>query len=307
MKKIFISLLATAALAGCSGNEENLAIDDGRPVPIELNAGVNTFSRAAISTGNKISNIGIAGWEAAVNNANYEADPTWHTHLSTTASMDMHGVEWLEQQYYNASENIYTYMKAWHPCGDFNDNRIVNNKVSFSNDGTVDVMMADVVWGSKTQKVNKPLEFKHMTSQIQFKVQKGDGLTGGTKIQKIVIKNAQLPTGFDISKAYTDAEAITYAEPADLQVPSLNNNQEIVANASTAGAPVMIRPTGNKSFEINVKTSGATYTDQTVTLDSEKMEAGYAYTITLTFGQAGLALTATVDEWKSATGGAQLQ
>lgn len=307
MKKIFISLLATAALAGCSGNEENLAIDDGRPVPIELNAGVNTLSRAVISSGSEISNIGIAGWEAKENAADYTAEYTWHTHLSTTASTTAHNVTWDTQQYYNASEDIYTYMKAWHPCGDFKTSPIVNNKVTFTNNGTVDVMMANVVKGNKAHKVDGPLVFKHKTSQIKFNVKKGTGLTEGTKIQKIVIKNAQLPTGFDISKDYTNPDAITYAEAADLQIPNLNSNQ-VIGDEASAGDPVMIRPTGTNDFLIDVTTSGATYTDCKVTLTGgAQMSEGYAYTITLTFGQAGLELTAIVDEWKSATGGAELQ
>lgn len=307
MKKIFISLLATAALAGCSGNEENLAIDDGRRVPIELNAGVNTLSRAVISSGSDISNIGIAGWEAKENAADYTAKYTWHTHLSTTASTSAHNVTWLAQQYYNADETLYTHMKAWYPCGDFVTSPIENNKVTFSNDGTVDVMMADVVKGNKILGVSGPLQFKHKTSQIKFKVKKGTGLTDGTKIQKIVIKDAQLPTGFDISKPYIDADVITYAEAADLLIPNLNSNQ-VIGDEASAGDPVMIRPTGTNDFLIDVTTSGATYTDCKVTLTSgAKMNEGYAYTITLTFGQAGLELTAIVDEWKSATGGAELQ
>lgn len=307
MKKIFISLLATAALAGCSGNEENLAIDDGRPVPIELNAGVNTLSRAVISSGSEISNIGIAGWEAKENDAKYTTEPTWHTHLTTTANTSAHNVTWLAQQYYNADETIYTHMKAWHPCGDFVTSPIENNKVTFSNDGTVDVMMADVVKGNKTLGVSGPLQFKHKTSQIKFKVKKGTGLTDGTKIQKIVIKDAHLPTGFDISQDYKTPDAITYAEAADLQIPNLNSNQ-VIGDEAPVGDPVMIRPTGTNDFLIDVTTSGATYKDCKVTLTGgAKMDEGYSYTITLTFGQAGLELTAIVDEWKSATGGAELQ
>lgn len=308
MKKIFISLLATATLAGCSGNEENLAIDDGRPVPIELNAGVNTLSRAVISPGNDISNIGIAGWEAEEGQAKCTDPYTWHTHLTTTASTTAHNVTWLAQQYYNADATIYTHMKAWYPCGDFVTSPIENNKVTFSNDGTVDVMMADVVKGNKTLGVSGPLQFKHKTSQIKFKVKKGTGLTDGTKIKKIVIKDAQLPTGFDISQDYKTSDAITYADAADLQIPNLNSNQ-VIGDEASAGNPVMIRPTGSKTFKIDVETSGATYKDCEVTLTGEGaiMSEGYAYTITLTFGQAGLELTATVDEWKSATGGAELQ
>lgn len=307
MKKNFISLLAIAVLAGCSGNEENAAIDDGRLVPIELNAGVNALSRAVIASGSEITNIGIAGWEAEEGKVNYAQTYTWHTHLTTTASTTAHNVTWKDQQYYNADENMYTYMKAWYPCGDFKTSLIVDNKVKFSNDGTVDVMMADVVYGSKTDKASGSLQFKHMTSQIKFNVKKGTGLAEGVQIKKIIIKKAQLPTGFDISKAYSDADAISYADKADLQIPSINSNQ-VIGDEAQAGDPVMIRPTGGNTFTIDVETSETTYENCAVTLSGDAvMSAGYVYTITLTFGHAGLELTATVEDWKPATGSAELQ
>lgn len=307
MKKNFISLLAIAVLAGCSGNEENPAIDNGHLVPIELNVGVNVLSRAPIASNDEITNIGIAGWEAEVGKVNYTGEYTWHTHLSTTASTTAQNVKWTVQQYYNADENIYTYMKAWYPCGDFQTSPIKDNKVTFSNDGTVDVMMANIVYGSKIHRENASLQFSHMTSQIKFNVKKGTGLTEGTKIERIVIKDAQFPIGFDISKDYSDPNAITYSEKADLSVPHINNNQ-VIGDEAQAGAPVMIRPTGSNTFTIDVETSETTYTNCTVKLTgSINMEKGYAYTITLTFGHAGLELTATVEEWKTAAGSADLQ
>lgn len=307
MKKNFISLLAIAVLAGCSGNEENAAIDDGRLVPIELNAGVNALSRAVIASGSEITNIGIAGWEAEEGKVNYAQTYTWHTHLTTTASTTAHNVTWKEQQYYNADENMYTYMKAWYPCGDFNTSPIKDNKVTFSNDGTVDVMMANIVYGSKIHKASGSLQFQHMTSQIKFNVKKGTGLTEGTKIEGIVIKDAQYPIGFDISRDYSEPNAITYSGTADLPVPHINSNQ-VIGDEAQAGDPVMIRPTGGNTFTIDVETSETTYENCAVTLTGGvKMEKGYVYTITLTFGHAGLELTATVDEWIPATGSAELQ
>lgn len=305
MKKIFISLLATAALVGCSDKDENLVIDDNRPVPIELGAGVNILSRAVIDNGSKIENIGIAGWEASENKNDFTDAPTWHTHLiiesanSTTAQ----AVTWVEQQYYSYEANTYTHMKAWYPCGE----KLENNKVTIENDGTVDVLMADIIKGSKSNKVSPPLQFKHMTSQIKFKVQAGKGLDEGTKIQKIVIKNAQLPKGFDISKAFSDADAITYSDESDLVIPNVTE-QEITSTVTDAGSPVMIRPTNATSFLVDVTTTGTTYKNCEVTLDnSATLKAGFACTVTLTFTQAELQLTATVDQWETGTGGATME
>lgn len=310
MKKIFISLLIATALVGCSDNNENLIIDDNRLVPIELGAGVNMLSRAAIVNGSKIENIGIAGWVAEKDQAVYTKAPDWHTHLTIGAANDeiAQSVVWLKQQYYAQGVDEYTHMKAWHPCGNFTDKKLENNKVEIDNDGTVDVLMADIIKGSKTEKVSTPLLFKHVTSQIKFKVQAGTGLAEGTKIEKIIIKNAQFPKGFDISKAFSDADAITYSDVADLQIPDVNSNQEIVSTAADAGSPVMIRPTNATSFLVDVTTSGTTYENCTVTLDGgATLKAGFACTVTLTFGQAGLLLTALVDNWDTGTGGASME
>lgn len=310
MKKIFISLLTAAALVGCSDKDENLVIDDNRPVPIELGAGVNMLSRAAIGNGSRIENIGIAGWVAEKDQADYSEAPDWHTHLTieSASSTTAQSVVWLEQQYYAQEATHYTHMKAWHPCGNFTDKKLVDNRVEIDNDGTVDVLMANIIKGSKSDKASTPLQFKHMTSQIKFKVQAGTGLDKGTTINKIVIKDAQFPKGFDISKAFSNADAITYSDAADLQIPNVNTAQEITTTAADAGDPVMIRPTNATSFFVDVTTSGTTYENCKVTLDGNAtLKAGFACTVTLTFGQAGLQLTALVDQWETGTGGATME
>lgn len=310
MKKIFISLLATAALVGCSDNNEILNPNDNGLVPIELDAGVNMLSRAAIVNGSKIENIGIAGWVDEKDQAVYSKAPDWHTHLTieSASSTTAQSVVWLKQQYYAQEATHYTHMKAWHPCGNFTDKKLENNKVEIENNGTVDVLMANIIKGSKNDKVSTPLQFKHVTSQIKFKVQAGTGLDEGTTIKKIVIKNAQFPKGFDISQEFSDADAITYSGVADLQIPDVNTAQEITTTAADAGSPVMIRPTNATSFLVDVTTSGTTYENCTVTLDGgATLKAGFACTVTLTFGQAGLQLTALVDKWETGTGGATME
>lgn len=310
MKKIFISLWAAVALIGCSDKNEGLVIDDDGLMPIELSAGINMLSRAPINDGTRIEGIGIAGWEAEEDQADYTSSPTWHTHLNigSASHETAQAVTWRDQKYYNSNPTLYTHMKAWYPCGNFTDRKLENNKVAIDNPhGLVDVLMAPIIKGSKTDKAGN-LQFKHMTTQIKFKVMAGTGLTEGTKINKIVIKNAQLPKGFDISKPITDADAITYGEAADLDIPEVNTNQVIGSTSADAGSAVMIRPTNATTFNIDVTTSATTYSNCTVSLDGNaKLEAGYAFTVTLTFGQAGLQLTALVDEWKAGTGGTTME
>lgn len=299
--------LGLSVLAGCSkeyaGNNDNEAL-----VPIELGAGVNVISRAVISSGSEVK-AGIAGWEAA-SAPTYADAPSWGGSgdlevITTTANETAQSVSWTAQRYY-APDGKTTYMKAWSPAGTFS----TGNTVSFANtDGSVDVLLAPVVSGSKTSKVSTPLAFRHMTSQIKFSVKKGEGLAEGTKIESITIKDAQLPTGFDLKKGIDEDGAVTYAAAADLTVPNIDGSKEI--SNTTAGDPVgdavMIKPIASKTFTVDITTNNASYTNKTVTVTTDQVLAGYAYEITLTFGQAGIELTATVADWKTASGSAEIQ
>lgn len=307
MKRTFTLLLGLAVLAGCS-KEERGNNDNGALVPIELGAGVNVISRAVISTGSEVK-AGIAGWVAA-SAPTYAETPGWGGSddlevITTKANETAQSVSWTTQRYY-APDGKTTYMKAWSPAGTFS----TDNTVSFTNtDGSVDVLLAPVVSGSKTAKVSTPLAFEHMTSQIKFSVKKGEGLAEGTKIESITIKNAQFPTGFDLKKGIDEDGAVTYAAAADLTVPNIDDTKEITN--TTAGDPVgdavMIKPIASKTFTVDIATNNASYANKTVTVTTDQVLAGYAYEITLTFGQAGVELTATVAEWKTATGSAEIQ
>ncbi len=299
--------LGLSVLAGCSkeyaGNNDNGAL-----VPIELGAGVNVISRAVISSGSEVK-AGIAGWEAA-SAPTYAETPSWGGNndsevITTKANETAQSVSWTSQRYY-APDGKTTYMKAWSPAGTFS----TGNTVSFTNtDGSVDVLLAPVVSGSKTGKVSDPLAFRHMTSQIKFSVKKGEGLTEGTKITSITIKNAQLPTGFDLKKGIDDDGAVTYAAAADLTVPKIDGSQEIsnAAAGDPVGDAVMVKPIASKTFTVDITTNNASYANKTVTVSTDQVLAGYAYEITLTFGQAGIELTATVADWKTASGSAEIQ
>ena len=309
MKRNFTLLLGLglSVLAGCS-KEYAGSNDNGALVPIELGAGVNVISRAVISTGSEVK-AGIAGWETA-SAPTYAGTPSWGGSddlevITTTASETAQNVSWTTPRYY-APGGETTYMKAWSPAGTFS----TDNTVSFANtDGSVDVLLAPVVSGSKTSKVSAPLAFKHMASQIKFSVKKGVGLAEGTKIASITIKNAQLPTGFDLKKGIDEDGVVTYAAAADLTVPNIDGSKEI-SNAiagDPVGDAVMIKPIASKTFTVDIATNNASYANKTVTVTTDQVLAGYAYEITLTFGQAGIELTATMADWKTAAGSAEIQ
>lgn len=299
--QILLSFLAAGVLfSGCSKNESGDPSDGGR-VPIRLGSGVATVSKAPVTDGTQFT-AGIAGWENT-STETYAAAPLWNTTIQTTANATTaQAVTWTAPQYYNADENMTTYMKAWHPAG-----TLSGTSVTFPNtDGSVDALLAPVVSGTKLNKDGKVLAFAHQTAQINFKVKAGTGLDATTKLRSIKIKSVQLPTGFDLKK--TGAAAVTYATAADLTVPGITSDATTISGTETSvGNPVMIKPITGNTFSIDVETNNATYTGKTVTVTGANIEAGTAYDVTLTFTQSTIELKATVTAWKDATGSANLE
>lgn len=303
--RILLSFLAAGVLlSGCSKNESGDPSDGGRAV-IRLGSGVATVSKAPVNDGTQFT-AGIAGWENTATET-YAAAPLWNTTIQTTANAEEgQAVTWTATQYYNADEGTTTYMKAWHPAG-----TLSGTSVTFGNtDGSVDALLAPVVSGTKLTKddPDKVLAFAHRTAQINFKVQAGAGLAANTTLRSIKIKNAQLPTGFDLTQEITADDVVTYSTAADLTVPGITADAVTIAEtAASAGNPVMIKPISGNTFSIDVETNNATYTGQTVTVTGTNVEAGTAYDVTLTFGQSGITLKATVTDWKKETGSADIK
>lgn len=300
--RILLSFLAAGVLlSGCSKNESGDPSDGGRAA-IRLGSGVAMVSKAPVTSGTQFT-AGIAGWENT-DAETYAAAPLWNTTIQTTANaIDGQNVTWTKQYYYNADENKTTYMKAWYPAG-----TLSGTTVTFSNtDGSVDALLAPVVSGTKEDKDGKVLAFAHQTAQINFKVKAGTGLAENTTLRSIKIKDAHLPKGFDLKK--TDADAVIYGGAADLPVPLKTNDLVIgtTAEGDDASNPVMIKPITGNTFTIDVVTSNATYTGQTVTVTGTNVAAGTAYDVMLTFGQSGITLKATVTDWKKETGSADIE
>lgn len=294
-------MLALAALAGCSKSESGNA-SFGDDVPVTLSAGIATGSiapdsRAVVETGAAFT-AGVAGWETSDVPA-YGSAAEWYTTAGITASTVAQQVSPATPQVYNANNGIKTYMKAWQPAG-----APANGAVTFSNtDGTVDVLLAGPISGSKNDNTGKVLQFTHKSTQLKFKVVADASLAAGTTIRKISVLNAEIPTGIDLT-----SDAVTYAAAAMLDVPGIPADKEISTTAAVVGEPVMIRPMSGNTVTLRIETSSATFERVTATIDDDtNFVEGKAYTITLTFKQQSLSLTATVAEWTKGSGSAEVE
>ncbi len=303
MKKIIISLLAAGVLSvGCSKEENGSSADR---TPIRLGVGLRSMSstKAPVVNDDQVT-FGIAGWENSQSETYVDA-PLWNTLLSTTASATAQSVTWVNQKYWHADQNVTTYMKAWYPQGSLS-----GTAVTFANTkGDQDALLAPVVSGNKWDKDGKTVAFRHMTTQLNFKVKSGEGLEAGTKLRSITLKSVQLPTGFDLTKAIDADGAVTYAAAADLAVSGITSDAVTIGTtAQEVGEPVMIRPIAGTTFKVDVVTNKATYIDQVVTVkNASNVEAGSSFTIELEFTQVGIGLTASITPWVEKEGWAIIE
>lgn len=293
MKRLAIAVLAIAALAGCT---ENISQPKGNPeggaVPVTLSAGIGTDvpmnapTKAPVeSTDNFIAAVG--GWTTN-GTVDYAQDTTWFSRTSSIAGNAKQApVTLTPAQVYEPDDAYKTYMKAWYP-----DSLPTGGEVSFSNaDGSVDVMLASEIVGSKWDKEGKELVFNHLTTQLKFNLV-DKSLVLPTTVEYIRIKGAELPVGIDLT-----ADALICSPAADLDVPEAAG-VAITEEGVLAGQPVMIRPMDGNTVTLDIKTDNALYEGVTATIDGDaSFLPGKAYTITLNFIQEEVELTATVTEW----------
>ena len=305
--QVFLSLLAAGVLlAGCSKSEneggEGPVHGDGQLVAIRLSSGIGDAAKAgskAPVTAEAPATVPIEGWENT-EAAAYAGASTWQSTAAVTVSETAAAITLSPVQYYNADENIKTYIKGWYP-----QVASADGEVTFTNtDGTVDVLYATEVSGDKNTEVDQPLVFNHKSAQLVFKVVKGEGLAAGTKIKTIKVKNTAIPTSLTLS-----SNTVNYTDMAELEVPNVTV-AEIGETAAVAGDPLMVKPVDdNTTVTLYIETTAddgstvaATYDDVALTTSDGKLTEGSAYTVTLTFKQAGISLEANITPWTEATG-----
>lgn len=301
IRKPLCLLLAAASLCACSKSESGEQLSGGDA--IRLSAGLpsaSVQSKAPINSGDTFTPA-VAGWESTAA-ASYTAAPTWNTTTSEiTASTTAQEVELTAPQVYNANGAVKTYMKAWYPQGELN-NGVVSfmGDPKYADDGTVDVLLASEVSGSKSDRENKVLAFEHLTTQLKFVVKAGTGLAEGTKLTKIELKNVDVPSGINLA-----TNALLTSSKNALSVPGIDGNLVIGTTAAgdDAGSPLMIAPPTGKTVTLKVTTSAAEFDNIVATIDNDdNFQAGKAYTIMLTFSQKNIELSATLAEWSDGAG-----
>lgn len=289
------ALLCATIFAGCSKSEE--AVNNG--FAIRLSAGIqNTVNRAAVNDGDKFI-AQVAGWEVASGVTKDYATPSkWITTAEITADETAGNVVLAEGQFYNPTETTRTYLKAWHPQGE-----PVNGMVSFSSDGTLDVMLASEVVGSAADNKVKNINFRHKLTQLKFELL-GDQTyaQNAISVKSITILDARLPNGLDLA-----TDEVKYAGAGALTVPGIDAPQVLTTQKMPIGHSVMVEPFVGNTFKVDVVTNNGykdtTYPGITITIDKDvTFVEGRVYTICLIFNAPGISVSAAVTPWTTGTG-----
>ena len=166
-------------------------------------------------------------------------------------------------------------------------------------DGTQDIMCADPVTGGRTTKPNA-LKFKHVLTQLHFKIEDVNRDLKDYEIRNIVFQNANTVAPLNIETGVFGE----WSAPAELEVPGIKGEGIIFdggdSHSMAVGQPIMLQP-GLDSFLLRVETSGGTYSNVAIKPAggaSAKFESGRSYEITLLIDeQAEILVSATVRDW----------
>lgn len=304
MKNLVLSMLAIAsitAMNSCSSESDPIdeAINAGNQekVEIKLSAGVVGIETKAPITTNDDFTPSIVSWNVKTKPETTTA-PTWTTTSTAAIKGNASGVkiELKDKKYYEGDATLHSFIRGYYPTGTLTD-----GTVAFTNTtGEEDVMMTDIVdAGTRTDNITAELVFTHKLSQLNFKVLKDATLPTEVTLTSIAIKEAELPTGFDIVTG-----TITYAAPADLTVPGITTQK--IGTEASAGNAVMIKPLSTTNITLDIVTSQGEFKNVPVTVEAADTKGGTSYTITLTFKQKEVATTASVTDWTQKTGSGEV-
>lgn len=300
-------------LASCSTKQE-LEMRPSDDTVIRLGVADKVGSRAAVNNLSDLAeegdNVGIYGVEVA--SATSRPGDGWGNTLpmdnvrTTAVDAETGAISWTGIYYYPMDRTHFVKFCAYYPYAaegsGFSVVAPAAGKAPVLNcklDGTQDVMCAGPVTGGRG--VNPPaLQFKHVLTQLCFKIEDVNRDLKDYEIRNIVFQNANTVAPLNIETGVFGA----WSAPAELEVPGIKGEGIIFdggdSHSMAVGEPIMLQP-GLGSFLLRVETSGGTYPNVEIKPTggaSAKFESGHSYVITLLIDeQSEILVSATVQDW----------
>ena len=305
-------LLLTAALvfAGCSAGEEEEDL-----VPIRLSAGSDTLSADSRGAGVISPDDAFQPTFIASLAENDFTTVAWSDNASVNKGSA--AVTFSSNTHYYPSRGEWVYIAGVHPHPA--QGALANGKVTYTLDGTTDVMHAPPRRGNKWDSNRfagntltkyddeKKFVFAHLLTQLQIKAKKAEASGLAFTITGIKVKGIT-PS---LSVGLIDGEAV-FSGTADVEISSSAiQATEIKDTTPVDIANLLLPPNEAGSFTLDIETSAGLFKDVVVKIDQATDEgtekkgfrAGYAHTVTLTIHDSDLQVNVSISEWKSVPGG----
>ena len=294
MKKVFISMLALAALASCSSEEVlNEPVDNGQRVPINLRAGV-----VQVETKGAINDIPADGLENVVfMKSEHASAADWSTATKHTASIAAGGeVTFADGTlYYPINKDKKTFLTGYYPesIGTPSNGTITIGADQFT--GQEDIMFATQLSGSKETPITGKAQFEHRLSQLKFTLVKDDSYDASNKVKTIRVMGTHKPKSFNLATG-----TLTYAnETSPLEI---TDGTGITVDGNTYSQTVLVEAIDNAdsktvSITLEVELSDGTIISDIAVNGINKPGVGQSHNVTLTFKQKDISATATISPW----------
>lgn len=316
MKKIFVSIVALAALAGCSKEEVGLP-DNGNEtgrVAIAPRAAIenNVVSRAAVEGDKFTAGTDVFRLCAFLSGDNAPTD--WTVAAGTEAFEDLQvncsdaGTLALSTpKFYpptgTSAQKLWFYAYAPSTNGTYTKGNSADKpSVSYTITGQEDIMTGQVsgdngIGGAVNGATQKQpaFNFTHLLKKVTFKVKAGDTFdeSAGIKVEKIVVKKVNTQVTLNV----VDGTFSDWKAEGDLSLTLEGDDQTVISKAGAAVPGCLMFEPGT-TFTISITAGGVTYADATVTLTgTDAGKAGVSHEVTLTFHRSGITPTASITPW----------
>ena len=321
MKKVILSMMAVAALASCSKDNETPApTTDPNEITLVSNM-VGVETKAPLSGELKAVARVLATSTSTTNFAalygTRDGDNTYIKFNGTTTLegfTDATGAN-EKPEFYQGDNEVFLcgfYPAAWTVNGEFS-----------AIDGKTDVLFAPAIRVTKnTEDANRKLTFHHLLTKLNVKVKLENGSVDNWGTIKSMTLTSNTKVNLDVASLPTDVTTIpvsSFSESKALSFYTINEDAAISSTALPKGAEtaatdfayVMCAPvtaTGTDDYILTIVTEkGGTHTVGVDLKDEDDSSAftgstlGYQFDIVLNFQSTEILATATVAPWN--TGG----
>lgn len=308
MKKFLVSSIAILViLCGCQKSAR--IKNDGGLVPILLGSKEVSATKAPVTTATTFT----AQIVASTTDGDYSTEKMYKDALNNTldkaADFTIPGEGGVRTGtfvgdptpvFYYPSNGSSIYVKGYSP-EDVTTNVVrAGSTVAYIITGDEDIMACPTVVASKATTSAIALAFKHLLTQVNFKVKADDAasITTWGKIKKIEILERPSHLNLDLSGTGTTEPTIAadVTSPTNIDVVSYDNatGVDLTVDATALGDPKMILPIASGTWTIKVTAANGT---QTIDASSIALAAGDSNTITLNFKSTGITVSCTVTDW----------